>query len=67
MEGGRRKLYNSMFKNSDSNTYFVFPDVFKVSQDGLLKWHYESNVFKLYVDGQVDTNFKCTGVWTQVE
>ena len=59
--------YNSKFNNSDSNTYFVFPDVFKVSQDGLLKWHYESNVFKLYVDGQVDTNFKCTGVWTQVD
>ena len=59
--------YNSKFRNSDSNTYFVFPDVFKVSKDGLLKWHYESNVFKLYVDGKVDTNFKCTGVWMQVE
>lgn len=59
--------YNSKFKNSDSNTYFVFPDVFKVSQDGLLKWRYESNVFKLYVDGEVNTNFKCTGVWMQVE
>ena len=59
--------YNSKFMNSASNPYFVFPDVFKVSQDGLLKWRYESNVFKLYVDGEVATDFKCTGVWMQVE
>lgn len=59
--------YNSKFMNSTSNPYFVFPDVFKASQDGLLKWRFESNVFKLYVDGEVDTNFKCTGVWMQVE
>lgn len=59
--------YNNKFINSPSNPYFVFPDVFKVSQDGLLKWRYESNVFKLYVDGEVTTDFHCTGVWTQVE
>ena len=59
--------YNGKFRNSDSNIYFVFPDVFKVSQDGLLKWHYESSAFKLYVNGEVDTNFKCTGVWMQTD